>query len=103
MAVTLPSADIFARRRYLTAPVLISLSAVTAKSAALSAGNIYDLYASVPWFFQQGDQSTITAALTSIPLQAWQPTEIYVSGAGDTGIAGILASGTGTAYIVRRD
>jgi hypothetical protein len=95
-----PSPDVQARGRFLTAPVTISLTVATAASAALKKGAKYIVWANVAWFFKQG-ATGVTAALTDIPLLAYEKVTIAVTdGTEDIKIAGILSASTGTAYIV---
>jgi hypothetical protein len=91
--------DVASRSAYTSDPTTVALSTSTARSTALKAGAKYQAWASVAWFFKHGG-SAVTAALTSVPLNAgdiveWQP-ELGVSDY----IAGILSASTGTLYIV---
>ncbi len=96
-----PSPEFLTRSRPMAAPQTISLSVTTAKhSSALTPGK-YQAWATVAWFARQGTFSSVTAALTDTPIQAYQILTFYViDGDGtDTGLAGILAASTGTAYV----
>jgi hypothetical protein len=98
MAILTP--DVAARSAYVSDPTTVALSTSTARnSSALKAGAKYQAWATVAWFFKHGG-SSVTAALTSVPLNAgdivtWKPE----SGVSDY-IAGILSASTGTLYIV---
>lgn len=97
-----PSADILARRRYIGSAAAqrgtVALSTVTAKTGALTAGLLYMVTADVPWFFNHGAQASVTATSGNFLLGAYSIVEVWVMDTNTNGIAGILASGTGTLY-----
>lgn len=97
-----PPWDMLNDRRYLANPTTLSLTTShTTNATALTVG-MYEVYASVEWYFLQGasDVAATTASILVEPFEKW---ELYSTGNvnEDAYISGIVASGTGTAYIVR--
>ena len=103
-----PTPDIRARRRYLNAAVKLSITdQASARSANLTPGSIYTVYADCEWYFRQG-HSGADASTSYMLMQAYERVEeMYVSDNGatseaDSYVAGIASSGSsGTVWIVR--
>jgi len=103
MGSSLPSADIRARRRYLTNPQTISITKTTATTCAtaLTMG-MYTVYATNEWYFIQG--STAAAATNaSWLIEPYEKVELYSSGstAEDAYVSGLAVSDSCTVYIGR--
>ena len=86
--------------QYLTSPVSVSLSTTTARSTPVLAAGLYELECDEDCFFLQGG-STVTAALTDVPLAATATKRFVVTTASNGYVAGILASGTATLTITK--
>lgn len=83
---------------HLTAPVRVALSTSTNRSTLLPPGN-YKISSDVDCTFLQGG-SAVTAATTSRPCWAKTYLPLRVSSSADGYVAGIVATGTGTLYIM---
>lgn len=91
--------DEYQRAAWTSAPVTVSLSGTTARSGALGAG-MYYVCADVACYFLQGG-SSVDATTASNYLPAGAIVAMRVTSAADGYVAAILASGTGTLFIMQ--
>ena len=86
---------------FVGSPVVLALSASSARTAALKPNTIYRLWSSVAFFFKWGD-GTVTAALTDHPVAADAEIQ-HVTEGSNLFLAGIVSSGSGTLFISEID
>jgi hypothetical protein len=85
------------RRKFTTSPTNVAITTATATSAELTAG-LWQISSTIDTWILQGT-SAVTAALTDVQLFAGQEKPMYVTGTGDTYLAGITDAGSGTLCI----
>lgn len=91
-------ADELMRGTWSAAPVVVSLSITTARSTLLPNGTYY-FTATAACFFLQGGVA-VDATTSSNYLPAGAVFTLRVTGAADGYVAGILASGTASLYLM---
>lgn len=100
MANSIFSPDELAHAEWSAAPVIVSISGTTAKSAQLAEGTYYAI-SDTACFFKQGS-TAITAATTDNYMPANLPFVVKVRDTTAMGfIAAITSSATGKFYIMR--
>ncbi len=96
-----PSQDMFARSKFLTAPVKITLSDTNSLASALLPFGMYLVYATAACSILQG-ASNVAATADTVPLPAgvyFGP--IHVDATANAYIAAKVATGTGAVYLIR--
>lgn len=88
--------------RWATDPVRVALTTTTARNAsALTPGVTYKVLCDVDCYIKQGNSAVNAVVATSnfLPSRSWIHMAVVTAGVDDY-VAGIVASGTGTLYIV---